>query len=87
VAQQQDLTAAAAAQGAMNARGQHPRAIGYQQIAWLEQGWQVAYMRMRESVAGAIEDEQAGRIARFDRLLRDQLLGQRVLEIGGAHGS
>ncbi len=41
---------------------------------------------MLQAVSGALQDQQAGGVARLDRGLRDAFGGKMIIEIGGLHG-
>jgi hypothetical protein len=93
-ANQKDLNAPAqyllAARGgpdpaADQARGKYSRIIQHEQIARSQELGQLSKYRVGEPVACAINDQQSRLIAARGRFLRDQLVGEMIIEIGNEH--
>lgn len=73
----------------VEARGEHGGVVAEEDVAALQEARQIAKMMMRERVVGAIDHEQARRIAARGRRLGDEMRGKVVVEeIGGQrHGT
>ena len=69
----------------MDPRGQDARTVGHHQVARAEQVRQIADVLMADLAGLAAHDQQPRRVARLDRRLRDQLIGQLVVKVRKAH--
>ena len=69
------------------ARRKHARIVQHQAVARAQKRGQVAKLAVFPGPAAAIDHQHAGSGAVGERRLRDQLLGQRVIELGEIHFS
>ncbi len=79
----QDLGFAAGFLARHEARLDHARVVEDQQVPLTEQGWQMGEPEIPDAV---VNDEQAAVAALPGRVARNQLLRQRIIEVGYQHG-
>jgi hypothetical protein len=70
------------------ARGEHPRVVQHQEVAGLNESWQLSKRAMLDLPFLAMQHHHARILAARERALRDQLLRKRVIVISQprAHG-
>ena len=81
-AEEQHLDAPAGRAVEEAARREDARVVAHQHVALAQQRRQVGEDVVLERAGGAAHHEQARRVARLRRRLRDQLVGQLVVEVG-----
>ncbi len=74
-----------AARGGEEARGKHAGVVEDQQVAGLEQRGQVGEVVVGEGAGAAVERHHAAAAAHRGRLLRDEVFGEVVVEVGDEH--
>ena len=84
--EQQHLPAPAARAAHGDARAQHAARVGHDEIAGIEQIDEVGEAAVLDRPVAAVH-EQARGVPALGGPLRDQLLGQRVVELVGPHAS
>ena len=60
---------------------EHARIVAHEHVAWAQQGRQIAERTILPAPGGAMEDQETRGVARFERLLRDKLRRQLVVQI------
>ena len=83
--EQQHLARAARRTPHRDARAQDAAAVDDDEIAWIEQVRQLVEAPVLDRAVAPVH-EQARCVASLGRPLRDQVLGQRVVELVGTHG-
>jgi hypothetical protein len=61
---------------------QDPRVVEHEQIAGIEEVWQIAELAMIKRSVTSANDQQPRPVALGSRLLRDQVVGEVVIEKG-----
>jgi hypothetical protein len=85
--EQQHLDATAAGPTRQEPRGAHARVVHHQQVARAQEARQVAHPRVLGRAVLQVVRQQARGVAGLDRLLRDRLRREVVVEVLEPHGS
>ena len=80
---QEALCRAAAGQAHADQAGRkHPGVVDDEQIAGAEERWKIGELPVRHLAAGAVQHKEPAAAALGGRLLRDEIVGQREIEVG-----
>src|SRR5438093_9581735 len=84
-AQEQHLNGATRGLASPQARRNDPRVVHDHDVGRLQVFGEIAKDAVLQPAGGSIDHEESRRITRLDRMLGDQVWGQRVIEVGEFH--
>jgi hypothetical protein len=76
---------AEAGAGGVEARGENPGVVEDEEVAGVEELWEVGEEVVGEGAGAAVEGEHAAGATDLGRVLRDEVLGEVVVEVGNKH--